>query len=110
MEVPLPWERLLWSCRAVVAPGTRYALTDFRIVRLAGKCSDELAIQDVGDVHVRTTWIDRFLGTSTIVVEARTRRQPFVFAHIRRGQQLAALLELISADSQTTWDRSAVRA
>ena len=58
--------------------------------------SDELAIQDIADVQHREAWIDRILGTSTVVVHSRNhRRAPLVLPHVRRGAQLAALLDLI---------------
>ena len=34
MEVPLSWERLLWSRRGLLLPWDRYVLTDFRLVRI----------------------------------------------------------------------------
>jgi hypothetical protein len=111
MEVPLSWERLLWRGRALLPPWEQYALTDFRLVRIAGTRSDELAIQDIADVQHRESWIDRFLGSSTVVVRARhRRRQPLVLAHVRHGAQLAALLDLASADPQVSWDPASVRA
>ena len=111
MEVPLSWERLLWSGRALLPPWERYALTDFRLVRIAGSRSDELAIQDIADVQHRESWIDRLLGSSTVVVRAKSRRrQPLVLAHVRHGAQLAALLDLASADPQVSWDPASVRA
>lgn len=86
-------------------------LTDFRLVRTGGRYFDELAIQDVGDVHRQQSPLDRVLGTSTIVVHARrARRAPFVLHHVRRGSQLAALLEILSADPRATWDPESVRA
>ena len=57
MEVPLPWERLLWSGRPsrflphLYARGERYALTDMRIVRFSADCAEEMATCDIGDVH-----------------------------------------------------------
>ena len=111
MEVPLPWERLLWSRRALLPPWERYALTDFRLVRIAGDRSDELALADIADVHHRESWVDRILGTSTVVVHAKGgRRAPLMLAHVRHGAQLAALLELASDDPQVPWDRASVRA
>jgi hypothetical protein len=110
VEVPLPWERLLWSCRSLLAPGKRYALTDFRLVCIAGERSDELPIHDVGDVHRHQSRLDRFLGTSTLVVHPRTgRRAPFVLAHVRRGAQLAALLELLAGEPRVKWNAESVR-
>jgi hypothetical protein len=111
MEVPLSWERLLWSHRARLPPWERYALTDFRLVRLAGKETDELAIQDIADVQHRESWVDRIFGSSTVVVHARNgRRPPLVLAHVRHGAQLAALLDLASADPHLSWDPQSVRA
>jgi cytochrome c553 len=111
VTVPLPWERLLWSHRPLLAPWERYVLTDFRLVRIAGARSDEIALADIADVQQRRTWIDRLLRTCTIVVHARAwGRRPLVLAHIPRGAQLAALLLLTSADPQASWDRETVRA
>jgi hypothetical protein len=111
VEVPLPWERLLWSCRPLLAPRTRYVLTDFRLVRLGGRDADELAIQDAADIHRRQTTLDRIFGTSTITVQpGDARRQPFILRHVRRGAQLAALIELLSGDPRAAWDADSVRA
>jgi hypothetical protein len=111
MEVPLSWERLLWSRRALLPPWERYTLTDFRLVRLAGHQSDELAIQDIADVQHRESWVDRILGSSTVIVHARSgRRPPLVLAHVRHGAQLAALLDLASAGPPMSWDPASVRA
>jgi len=109
VEVPLPWERLLWSGRGVLTPA-RYVLTDLRLVRIAGQRSDELIVQEIDEVRRRQSWADRVLGTSTILVERGGRRPPFVLAHIRRGAQLAALLELLASDPPAHWDAESVRA
>ena len=107
MDIPLPWERLLWrgrpalvarltSARAVAA---RYVLTDFRLVIISRATIDELALQDVGEVHCRESALDRLIGASTIEVHSRDhRRAPLVLAAVRRGAQLAAVLELLSGD------------
>jgi len=111
VEVPLPWERLLWSGRSAFAPRTRYVLTDFRLVCLSGRDADELAIQDVADIQRRQTLADRLLGTSTIAVQRRgVRRPPFVLARVRRGAQLAALIELLASDPRANWDPESVEA
>jgi hypothetical protein len=111
VEVPLPWERLLWSGRSSRSPRTRYVLTDFRIVRRRGRDADELAIQDIADIHRQQTAVDRLLATSTITLHARgERRPPFVLAHVRRGAQLAALIELLAGDPRASWDPDSVRA
>ena len=111
MEIPLPWERLLWSSRAVWPPGARYALTDFRLVHVNGRRSTELAIHDIGEVRCGRSWIDRLLGTSTVAVHARdTRRPPLLLRHVRRGAPLAALLELAAGDPHASLDPESARA
>ena len=55
MEVPLPWERLLWSHRAWWPPGTRYALTDFRVVCQHGSHVREMAVDDIAEVQLGRT-------------------------------------------------------
>jgi hypothetical protein len=111
MEVPLPWERLLWSRRGLLPPWDRYVLTDFRLVRLGRQESDELAIQDIADVQHREAWIDRLLGSSTVVVQSKNRRRtPLALPHVRHGAQLAALLDLTAAEPNLHWDQRSVRA
>jgi len=111
VEVPLPWERRLWSGRSAFAPRTRYILTDFRLVRLRGRDADELAIQDIADIQRRQTRLDRLLGTSTIALRRRAGpRPPFVLARVRRGAPLAALIELLAGDPRASWNAEAVQA
>src|SRR5262245_59815352 len=111
MEVPLSWERLLWSRRGLLPPWDRYVLTDFRLVRLGRRNSDELAIQDIADVQHHETGIDRILGSSTVVVRSKNhRRAPLVLPHLRHGAQFAALLDLTSAEPTVSWDQQSVRA
>jgi hypothetical protein len=117
VEVPLPWERLLWSDRKsplFVRPWTRaprYALTDFRLVLDDGERSDEVALQDIVEIRCSETWVDRLAGTSTIVVERRAgRRRAFTLRRVRRGQQLAALLELVAGEQHESLDAVAVGA
>jgi hypothetical protein len=111
MDIPQPWERLLWSRRGVLPPWERYVLTDFRLVRLGRHHWDELAIQDIADVQHHESWIDRVLGSSTVVVRSRHRRPaPLVLPHVRHGAQLAALLDLTSAEPTVAWDQQSVRA
>src|SRR5262245_29678805 len=111
MEVPLSWERLLWSRRGLLPPWDRYVLTDFRLVRLGRHQSDELAIQDIADVQHHEARIDRVLGASTVVVHSRHRRRaPLVLPHVRHGAQLAALLDLTTAEPMSRWDQQSVRA
>jgi hypothetical protein len=111
----LPWERLLWSGRPQRLrahwSGEQYFLTDFRLVRASRACADEIALQDIGEIGRTESRLDRLLGTSTIVVNAKgDDRPPFVIADIRRGAQLAALLELLATDPQPAIDLTEVRA
>ena len=111
MEEPLPWERLLWRGGALFPPGVHYLLTDFRLVRTSRGKSEEIAIDDVGEVHQRTAPLDRILNTSTLVVHPRSGRRPLlVLSHVRHGAQLAALLELLADDPRASWDSESVRA
>ena len=79
MEVPLPWERLLWSGRPALHPvwayvrGVRYFVTDFRLVRVDRGGSDELALHDIGEINRIQSRLDRLAGTSTIEVQPRDR-------------------------------------
>ena len=124
-DIPLPWERLLWSGRpwrpGPRLRGERYILTDFRLIRAAGSDRlrrgfgarelDELVLHDIGEVLRVQSRLDRLLGTSTIVVQPRRHGgAPLVLSSIRRGAPLAALLELLSGDPQATSDADAVRA
>jgi len=127
MTALLPWERLLWSGRPwrLVArlTGERYLLTDFRVVRLSRDGVDEIALDDVGDIQRIERGLDRLLGTSTIIV-LRAARYPsdlpdppdprdlpgLHLTSIRRGAQLAALLELLAGDPRAPRDAAAVDA
>jgi hypothetical protein len=92
-------ERRLWS-------GRRYFLSDLRIVA----SPHELALDDVGDVHRSQTSVQRVLGISTIEVHSRDpRRAPLVLRNVRRGAQLAALVELLAADPRARVDADAAR-
>lgn len=112
MQVPLPWECLLWSHRAWWPLGTRYALTDFRIVCQERGHAHEMAVDDIADAHVgRRTLFDRAAGTSTVIVRSRHRHlPPLRLRHVRRGPELAALLELLAGDPSAAPDATTVRA
>jgi hypothetical protein len=126
MNVPLPWERLLWSGRPLRPnrlAGERYFLTDFRLVRVAGARVDELLLADIGEIHRCESRLDRLLGTSTLIVHARPSPvplpslsrpspvpAPIVLSGVRRGAPLAALLEILAGDPTATLDGDAVRA
>ena len=106
------WERLLWRGRpwrpAQRCAGEQYQLTDFRVVRIAPDGVDEIALDDITDVQRTETRLDRILGTSTIAVYGR-RTAPLVLASVRRGQQLAALIELLAGDPRAPRDAEATR-
>ena len=111
MEVPLPWERTLWSARAWLAPRRRYVLTDVRLVVVDAGRSDEIAVQDIADVHRSESWFDRVAGTSTLTIERRgPRASPLTLLRVRRGAQLAALLELLATDPRARIDEVGARA
>lgn len=95
-----PLERRLWT-------GRRSFLTDLRVVA----SSNELALDDVGDVHRTQTRLQAFAGLSTLEVRSRDpRRRGIVLAHVRRGAQLAALIELLAADPRARANVDAARA
>jgi hypothetical protein len=115
VNVPLPWDRLLWTGRPrrpvwPPATGVRYILTDFRLIQIAG-ASTEIALHDIADVHRRVSRIDALFRTSTIDVQARGRAGArIVLRGVRRGAQLAALIELIAGDPHARLDSDAVGA
>lgn len=111
MHLLLPWERLLWESRSWRSPRIRYVLTDLRLVGLEGSTSWEIALQDIHDVLVRTDRLDRLIGTSTLVVVPRWPNQPrLALAGVRRGTQLAALLEVLASEAAPALDAVGVRA
>jgi hypothetical protein len=115
VNLPLPWERLLWNgrpCRPfALLAGERYVLTDFRLARSAGKRVDELVLHDIGDVQRTESRLDRILGTSTLIVYAKRRDvAPLVLTGIRRGAQVAALIEFLSGEPSRQIDSNDVRA
>ena len=111
MEIPLPWERLLWSWRPWWPSGVRYALTDFRLVRVNGRRIQEMAIHDIAEVRLVRSFLDRATGTRTLLVLPRDgRHAPLVMRRVRGGRQLAALLELAAGVPQLSLDPEAVSA
>jgi hypothetical protein len=113
-QVPLPWERLLWTGRpwrlAPRAAGERYLLTDFRLIRLTRRHVEEIALDDMGEIQRTESAADRLLGTSTIAVQTGRHEAPIVLSSVRRGAQLAALLELLAGDPRAPRDADTVRA
>ena len=96
------WERRLWK-------GRRYILTDFRLV--ATDRDDEISLDDIGDIHRSQSFIQSLLGLSTLDIRNRvSRRRGVVLRNIRRGPQLAALIELLASDRLARVDPDAVAA
>jgi hypothetical protein len=113
VEIPLAFERLLWTGRprCAVVRRERYFLTDFRLIRQSDGGVDELALHDIGDVGRSESGLDPLLGTSTLVVRSRDAgRPPLVLRRVRQGAHLAALLELLAGEPATELDAAAVRA
>jgi hypothetical protein len=113
-QVLLPWERLLWSSRpwqlSRLLAGEQYLLTDFRLLHITRAITSELALDDVGDILRTESAADRLLGTSTIAVHPSRGGAPLTLASVRRGAQLAALLELLAGDPRAPREADAVRA
>ena len=111
-EIPLPWERLLWSGRSrTFGAGVRYALTDFRLVRTSGVHADEIALRDIGEIHVSRSRLDRLTGSWTLRVDSRLAGMPALrLTGVRKGPQLAALLELLAGQTQARLGADAVTA
>jgi hypothetical protein len=113
-QVLLPWERLLWSSRpwrlSRLLAGEQYLLTDFRLLHITRVITSELALDDVGDIFRTESPTDRVLGTSTIAVHPAGGGRPLTLASVRRGAQLAALLELLAGDPRAPRDADAVHA
>ena len=113
-QVLLPWERLLWSSRprrlSRLLAGERYLLTDFRLLLVVRGVASELALDDVGEIHRTESTTDRVFGTSTIAVHSAAGGAPLTLTSVRRGAQLAALLELLAGDPRAPREAEAVRA
>ena len=110
-SVLLPWERLLWSGRSVSAPWTRHRITDFRVVSDRRGTLREIALHDIADVDRTRDRVDRLLGTSTLTIAPRDRRRPpIVVAHVRRGEQAATLIALLTGDPSPAVDAAALQA
>jgi len=99
---------------AAVWPASGYVLTDFpRSSASRAGAAMKCALDDIRDIQRTATAADRFFGTSTIVVHRENGgRTPFpiVLTAVRRGAQLAALLELLAGDARAPRDAAAVRA
>jgi hypothetical protein len=107
VDIPLPWERLLWSGRPSFQLGgrERYALTDLRLVRQSGSDVEEILLRDIGEIQCRDSRFGGIAG-ATIIVRARTPfRPPIVLRRVRKAQQLAALLEWLASEPDDRRDR-----
>ncbi|HEY6214687.1 MAG TPA: PH domain-containing protein [Vicinamibacterales bacterium] len=122
MDVPLPWERVLWRARPMSivrrANGERYILTDLRLLILTRDRVQELALGDIAEVAQSTSPVERLLGVATLTIRSRRsasapaalrRDERFTLASIRRATHLAALLDLLSGDPRATADADALR-
>jgi hypothetical protein len=113
-EVLVPWERLLWSSRpwrlSLSLAGERYLLTDFRLLHVSRRGCTEVALDDIAEIQRSESRVDRLLGTSSIAVQPRGNRDAVRLTGVRRGPQLAALLELLASDPRAPRDPESVRA
>src|SRR5438552_14690894 len=106
-DVPLPWEHVLWRGRPRLSftSRERYTLTDFRVVCESAGGATDLVLHDVGEVVRTESRLDRLLGCSTLIVRPRDpRRAPLRLRRLRRGQQLAALLDVLSGEPSASFD------
>jgi hypothetical protein len=106
---------VLWTARPfrpfARLTGEQYLLTDFRLVRSRGSAVEELVLHDIADVQRLDSPVDRIFGTSTLIVRAKGRdARAIVLAGIRKGTQLAALIEFLSGYPGARMDSDAVRA
>jgi len=93
------WERRLWK-------GRRYVLTDIRLI--ATDRGDEISLDDIGDIHRSQSFVQALVGVSTLDVRHKNpRRHGVVLRQVRRGAQLAALIELFATDRQARVDPDA---
>jgi hypothetical protein len=102
VDVPLPWERLLWSGRPFGSFNReRYLLTDLRLVRVTQAGADEILLSDISDIQRKESPSGRLLGLSTLHVWGRDRRRaPLKLRRLRRGAQVAALLEWLATEGE----------
>jgi len=110
MDVFLPWERTLWTGHSLSFPLRRYVLSTLRLTQMGGD-ADEILLLEVDEVQRTESAAERVFGLSTIVVQVRDRvRPPLVLQHVRRGAQLAALLELAAGEPRAPLDQATARA
>ena len=106
MDAPLfPWERRLWTGRSFPAGRSRYLLTTFRLSE-DGRAAADILVDDITDVHRSESFGERVFGLSTVAVHARGSDPPLLLRRIRRGAQVAALLELIAHEPRASIDQA----
>jgi len=111
VEVPLPWEQVLWSGRpAFPWNRARYLLTDLRLVRAWGDRVVEVALYDIGDIRRTESRVERLIGASTVTVHSRRAGNAVVLKGVRHGAHLAALLELLSGEPRAPLNGEALDA
>jgi hypothetical protein len=92
-DFSLPWERVQWRTR-------HFAVTDFRFVLLRrGRVTEEIALHDIGSIHVDDTTAVRLTGVGDVLVRpARSAREALRLRHVWRARQVAMRLTLLIAD------------
>ncbi len=101
----------MWESRSWRAPRVRYVLTDVRLVSIEEGQTREIALQDIREVLHRQSAFDRLAGTSTLIVlSRRLHHRPLTLRGVKRGAQLAALLELLASEASPAMDEAAVQA
>jgi len=99
-----PWERRLWK-------GRRYILTDLRLISTDHGFVSEIALDDVGDVQRTQSFGQTLFGVSTLDVRHKhAARTGVTLRSVRRGAQLAALIDLLAADRRARADTGAAAA
>jgi hypothetical protein len=133
----LLWSSRPWHLDRRLA-GERYLLTDFRLLCITRHTTAELALDDIGEIHRTESSVDRLLGVSTITAHPSAGGAPLTLPEdrrvaelrrefpeldgvvrnqmdldhepaVRRGGQLAALLELLAGDPRAPREADAVR-
>jgi hypothetical protein len=111
------WERQLWTGRPAWLArlahrdlAAAYTLTDVRLTAAGRMASDDLLLQEIEEVVVVRSRLDRLLGTSTLVVERKNGPDHFVLRSVRHATSIAGLLELAASDDRHRLREKDVRA
>ena len=114
MELPLPVGTA--AVERPIAAAVAAASSTFSLISGSSGCADgdadEVALQDIGEVHRHASRArsPRSARRRLSFTPRGGRRLRSSCAHIRRGAQLAALLELLAGDPRASLDPDAVRA